>query len=185
MASQTSRIDTLVATVAGFQGSLASITSTVNAASSTMRVNNERDFSTMRLQNGAQMVTQNAAVTAALNAMNASVAAAVVVARAAGSPTIYVQWGRKSCTVRAGGGRAVTKHFDGFAWGTRHDYAGGAANVLCLKNEGRARTGSNPNDASDIIVPLRKEYSQYTGVGALSSRNGYIIPCSRCECKAP
>jgi len=160
-----------------------SITSTVNAASSTMRVDNEREMSEMRVQNSAQMAAQNAAVTAALTSMNASIAAAVAVARAAGSPTIYVQWGRKSCT--APGGRSVTKHFDGFAWGTRHDYAGGAANVLCLKNEGRPRVGSSPNDASDIIVPLRKEYSQYTGVSALTQRNGYIIPCSRCECEAP
>jgi hypothetical protein len=179
MASQTSRIDALVATIGGFQGSMDSITSTVNAASSTMRVDNERQMSEMRAQNSAQMTAQNAAVTAALTSMNASIAAAVAVAQAAGSPTIYVQWGRRSCT--APGGRAVRKHFDGFAWGTRHDYSGGAANVLCLKNENRPRTGSSPNDYSDIIVPLRKEVSQYTGVSALTQRNGYIIPCSRCE----
>ena len=96
---------------------------------------------------------------------------------------MYVQWGRKTCT--APSGVAVRKFYDGFAWGTRHNLAGGGGNIQCLKNEGRARQGSSPNDASDLIVPLRKEYSQYTGVSAHAARNGYIIPCSKCERKRP
>ena len=196
MGSQTARIDGLVGSMAGMQAAVGAQLETINTASSvamsTMLSTSTAQMSTMAAQNSEQMRTANssmvanmarqqAMINAVVTTMNTSVNAAVSVARAAGSPTVYVQWGRKSCT--APRGLSVTKFYDGWTWGSRHDQSGGGGNTQCFKNEGRNRQG-NANDASDLIVPLRQEYGQYTGVSMLAQTSGRNVPCSKCECKA-
>ena len=76
---------------------------------------------------------------------------------------------------------------DGIMYGSRHNYNGGGANQLCIKNaagdQGGVRQGSQ--DSNDMVVPVRRDHANYNNLPSrsniLRARDNWVVPCAKCK----
>ena len=72
-------------------------------------------------------------------------------------------------------------------YGTRHNYNGGGANQLCIKNaagdQGGVRQGGQ--DSNDMVVPMRRDHCNYNNLPSRNNiwraKDNWVIPCAKCK----
>jgi hypothetical protein len=169
------RMDTMISRMASIS---AEVSTQMSSMESTLASRVDTGLESVTVQGAAQQaaIAAQGTAMAALNvSMQARLDAAIVATRALGSDTIYTQWGSKMCT--ATGGLTVTKHFDGWTFGSIHDRNGGGGVMQCLKNAGGSQGGRpTGGDSADIIVPIILDHVSYTN-NAVPQRP---IPCAKC-----
>lgn len=177
-----SRMDASASAAASAQSQLAAAMAALTTATSTTVAST---VAAMNSHIDTQLSAAAAGAATTTRSLNASVQAAMAAAANAQVPQVYVQWGARACT--AASGAAVVKLYDGMMYGSRHQYAGGSGNQMCLKNaagdQGGQRQGGH--DSNDLFVPVRKDHSNYNNLPSrnnlLKAREGWNIPCAKCK----
>jgi hypothetical protein len=160
------------------------VTASLAASASTQTATLADELSSIRSTMAVQQDLLSTAVQSSVRSLNVSVQQALVAASNAASPQIYIQWGARRCTAAAGA--TVVKLYNGVMYGSRHNQRG-SANNQCLKDANGAQGGHQQDgrESNDILVPLRKEHSNYNSLPSLNNvfrqRDGYNIPCAKCK----